>query len=222
MNDVQHRQAKGDTVRNGECRYRFYQWFETGHDQHQSEYKQQVVYTLEEGPPSYVGEGDSMVLHRDLRLGIELVVTDADGVPDDLVDDLAHQVEALVLAGANHPGDDGVDDGLVTAEEAGWLDLSECDMVVLSACETGTGRVLSGAQRSLRERLKNDNKLELTWAYLRTLRELRENITMELSPELEAVRNEYMRLAQNLWDGVDDLAPSPMRDRELFAFLGFD
>jgi len=45
---------------------------------------------------------------------------------------------------------------------------------------------------------------------------------MEDSPELEAVRNEYMRLAELLWQGVDDLAPAPMRDRELFDFLGFD
>lgn len=45
---------------------------------------------------------------------------------------------------------------------------------------------------------------------------------MEDSPELEAVRNEYLRLAAALWDGTDDLAPTPMRDRDLFDFLGFD
>ncbi len=45
---------------------------------------------------------------------------------------------------------------------------------------------------------------------------------MDASPELEAVQNEYLRLAQCLWDGTDELAPAPMRDRELFDFLGFD
>ncbi len=45
---------------------------------------------------------------------------------------------------------------------------------------------------------------------------------MDESPELQAVQAEYLRLAQNLWDGTDELAPEPMRDRDLFDFLGFD
>ena len=45
---------------------------------------------------------------------------------------------------------------------------------------------------------------------------------MEETPELIRVKDEYMRLAQALYDGVDDLAPSPMRDRDLFDFLGFE
>jgi len=45
---------------------------------------------------------------------------------------------------------------------------------------------------------------------------------MEPSPELEAVQNEYLRLAQVLWDGVDPLEASPMKDRDLFELLGFD
>ncbi len=45
---------------------------------------------------------------------------------------------------------------------------------------------------------------------------------METTPELEAVQDEYLRLAQKLWDGTDELAPEPMRDRDLFDFLGFD
>jgi light-independent protochlorophyllide reductase subunit L len=40
--------------------------------------------------------------------------------------------------------------------------------------------------------------------------------------ELEAVQQEYLRLARSLLDGVDELTPTPMRDRELFDFLGFD
>ncbi len=45
---------------------------------------------------------------------------------------------------------------------------------------------------------------------------------MEPSPELEAVQDEYMRLAQALWDGTDPLTATPMPDREIFDFLGFD
>ncbi len=45
---------------------------------------------------------------------------------------------------------------------------------------------------------------------------------MEPSPELEAVQAEYLRLAQSLWDGTDALDPRPMKDRDIFDFLGFD
>jgi light-independent protochlorophyllide reductase subunit L len=45
---------------------------------------------------------------------------------------------------------------------------------------------------------------------------------MEATPELEAVQQEYLRLARLLLDGTDELAPQPMRDRDLFDFLGFD
>ena len=45
---------------------------------------------------------------------------------------------------------------------------------------------------------------------------------MEATPEIEAVQNEYIRLAQQLWDGTEPTAPKPMKDRDLFDFLGFD
>ncbi len=45
---------------------------------------------------------------------------------------------------------------------------------------------------------------------------------MDSAPELDAVKDEYLRLAQNLWDGTEELVPTPMRDRDLFDFLGFD
>ncbi len=45
---------------------------------------------------------------------------------------------------------------------------------------------------------------------------------MDTTPELDAVQEEYLRLASNLWNGVDVLQPTPMRDRDLFDFLGFD
>ncbi|MEM9302469.1 MAG: ferredoxin:protochlorophyllide reductase (ATP-dependent) iron-sulfur ATP-binding protein [Pseudomonadota bacterium] len=45
---------------------------------------------------------------------------------------------------------------------------------------------------------------------------------MDPSPELEAVQNEYLRLAGALWAGTDPLDAEPMRDRDLFDFLGFE
>ena len=45
---------------------------------------------------------------------------------------------------------------------------------------------------------------------------------MEPSPELEAVQNEYLRLAASLWAGAAPLEASPMKDRDIFDLLGFD
>jgi light-independent protochlorophyllide reductase subunit L len=45
---------------------------------------------------------------------------------------------------------------------------------------------------------------------------------MESSPELEAVKLEYLRLAANLWAGTEALDASPLRDREIFDLLGYE
>jgi light-independent protochlorophyllide reductase subunit L len=45
---------------------------------------------------------------------------------------------------------------------------------------------------------------------------------MEETPELLAVQNEYLRLADQLWCGFEALDAKPMKDRDLFEFLGFD
>lgn len=45
---------------------------------------------------------------------------------------------------------------------------------------------------------------------------------MDGTPELVAVQQEYMRLAQALWDGTEGLAVAPLKDREIFDLLGFD
>src|SRR5262249_46971386 len=55
----------------------------------------------------------------------------------------------LALAGANawlagHSLPDDVEDGLLTAVDVAGLDLLNTEVVVLSACETGLGQVLSG------------------------------------------------------------------------------
>ena len=45
---------------------------------------------------------------------------------------------------------------------------------------------------------------------------------MESSPELEAVKLEYLRLAGSLWAGVTPVAATSLRDREIFDLLGYD
>ncbi|XKG58390.1 ferredoxin:protochlorophyllide reductase (ATP-dependent) iron-sulfur ATP-binding protein [Caenispirillum salinarum] len=45
---------------------------------------------------------------------------------------------------------------------------------------------------------------------------------MDGGPELEAVQNEYLRLAASLWAGVEPLDAKSLQDREIFDLLGFD
>jgi light-independent protochlorophyllide reductase subunit L len=45
---------------------------------------------------------------------------------------------------------------------------------------------------------------------------------MEPSPELEAVQQEYLRLAQTLLDGTPPTLVESLKDREIFDLLGFD
>jgi len=45
---------------------------------------------------------------------------------------------------------------------------------------------------------------------------------MEPSAEVEAVQQEYLRLAATLLAGTEPTAPAPLKDREIFDLLGFD
>ncbi len=45
---------------------------------------------------------------------------------------------------------------------------------------------------------------------------------MEASPELVAVQEEYLRLAESLWAGIEPLEARSLKDREIFDLLGFD
>ncbi len=40
-------------------------------------------------------------------------------------------------------------------------------------------------------------------------------------PEIAAIQNEYLQLADALWKGTEELKANPMKDREIFDFLGF-
>jgi CHAT domain-containing protein len=53
-------------------------------------------------------------------------------------------LSGIALAGANVPAQPGQDDGIHTALEVSALDLRTTELVVLSACETGLGKVAGG------------------------------------------------------------------------------
>ena len=75
----------------------------------------------------------------------------------------------------------------------------------------------------------NDRVGMKTMAHFKTVDAIRKSrlkkctiFEMEDSPDVQAVQNEYLRIAQTLADGVDPILASPMRDREIFDLLGFD
>jgi len=45
---------------------------------------------------------------------------------------------------------------------------------------------------------------------------------MDETPDILAVRAEYMRLAASLWAGSEEYSAMPMKDRDIFDLLGFD
>ncbi|NCZ63815.1 MAG: ferredoxin:protochlorophyllide reductase (ATP-dependent) iron-sulfur ATP-binding protein, partial [Cellvibrionales bacterium] len=45
---------------------------------------------------------------------------------------------------------------------------------------------------------------------------------MDDAEGLAEVQAEYMALAESLWNGTEPVPVTPMKDRDLFDFLGFD
>ncbi len=96
----------------------------------------------------------------------------------------------LVLAGANVRAPERAEEGLLTADEVGWMDLDGCSLVVLSACETALGATRGGeGMLSLRRafhqagarnvvsslwRVGDEDTLELMTDFYRRLWELRQ------------------------------------------------
>ena len=107
-------------------------------------------------------------------------------------------LSGLVFAGANAELEKGRDNGLLTAEEVTYLDLSRCELVVLSACETGLGRPeggegMIGLRRSFRQagartvisslwKVRDDSTQELMERFY-------ENLWLRNMGKLEALRS---------------------------------
>ena len=76
------------------------------------------------------------------------------------VEDFILDNTGLYMSGVNHyindgKHPDGIDDGILTSREISFLDLSDADMVVLSACNSGLGTIASdgvlGLQRGFKK-----------------------------------------------------------------------
>ena len=76
----------------------------------------------------------AMEIEEEDLFGIKQRIT-----PAQLTGWMPGQLSGIVLAGANRSVEKGDEDGILTAAEIAWLDLSSCELVVLSACETGLG-----------------------------------------------------------------------------------
>ena len=74
--------------------------------------------------------------------------TDSEGLREKAISPNPLLLSGIVLAGANRPDRVGADveSGILTAYEVAGLDLRDAGLVVLSACDTGTGLALRGQE----------------------------------------------------------------------------
>ncbi len=126
-------------------------------------------------------------------------------------------LSGLVFAGANAEPEEGRDNGLLTAEEVTFLDLSGCDLVVLSACETGLGRAeagegMLGLRRSFRLagartvvsslwQVRDDSTQELMERFY-------ENLWLKKMGKLEALRQAQLWMLEENREGDGKGLPS--------------
>jgi len=115
-------------------------------------------------------------------------------------------LSGLVFAGANAKPEPGRDNGLLTAEEITYLDLKECELVVLSACETGLGRAeggegMIGLRRAFRmagARTVISSLWEVSDAATQDLMTLfYENLWLRGLPKLEALRRAQLSMLEH-------------------------
>jgi len=142
--------------------------------------------------------------------------------------DLDEQVQAvgllpgllsgLVFAGVNGEADPARDDGYLSAEEIQHLDLSACELVVLSACETALGSARAGeGLMSLRRAFEvagADSVISSLWkvddaATAQLMKSFYENLWVHGMSRLEALHQAKLRLLrQNRAETGGDTRPS--------------
>ncbi len=128
-------------------------------------------------------------------------------------------LSGLVLAGANRAASAECDDGILTALEVGALDLSETELAVLSACETGLGAEaggegLLGLQRAFQVAGARSVVAGLWTVDDRATRSLMvdfyENLWSKKLSRLEALRQAQLRmLREGIKRGLDLAADQP-------------
>jgi len=127
-------------------------------------------------------------------------------------------LSGLVLAGVNAKPDPARDDGYLSAEEIQYLDLSACDLAVLSACETALGSkrageglqslrrgfAVAGAKTVVSSLWKVDDRATAT-----LMRHFYDNYWQKGMEKLEALHEARLRmLNQNRADYQGDARPS--------------
>lgn len=137
-------------------------------------------------------------------------------------------LSGIVLAGVNRPMDGSNDDGIVTAAEVADLNLSQAQLVVLSACETGLGQIaggegalglqrafqVAGARSVISSLWKVDDaatQLLMTQFY--------ENLWVKKLPPLAAFREAQLSLLHGKVDttklrGLDIAGKKPLQEKE--------
>lgn len=151
-------------------------------------------YFQPEGLPSAWSsmQGDERKGHAELIDNVERVTGLLPGL-----------LSGLVFAGANTASESGRANGLLTAEELTYTDLSACNLVVLSACQTGlgeprSGEGLLGLRRSVRQ-AGASTVISSLWSVLdEATRDLMiafyENLWVEKMTKLDALREAQLML----------------------------
>lgn len=124
----------------------------------------------------------------------------------------------LVFAGANNHAnggmaDKGIDDGLLTSREIAGLNLSGADLVVLSACQTGTGEIsgegVFGLQRGF--------KKACAGTLLMSLWEVDDNATSELMTQFYSCLSKGMEKHKALKEAQNHVKQTCGQDPALWA-----
>lgn len=119
----------------------------------------------------------STIAIDDSEVGILHIATHGVCISDDgMSSHDAMSKSFLVFAGANNGGITSADDGLVTAAEVAAMNLRDCDLAVLSACETGLGALGADGVFGLQRGFKNAGVRTL----LMSLKEVYDDSTSEL------------------------------------------
>ncbi|MBC8404563.1 MAG: CHAT domain-containing protein [Planctomycetes bacterium] len=127
-------------------------------------------------------------------------------------------LSGLVFAGANVAPTSGRDDGYLTAEDIGYLDLSACELAVLSACQTSLGSERAGeglmsVRRSF-EVAGADTVISSLWSVFDDstavlMRHFYENMLQKGMSKSDALHQAKLRmLNQNRADFKGDAQPS--------------